>query len=162
MIGALSKDAGELAEAIAAGVQDAELTVAAAESLTSGRVACHLGAAPEASKWFAGGVVAYSSQVKFEVLGVDVGPVVTARCAGQMAEGVARLTGADLAVATTGAGGPDPQDGQPPGTVFIAVLSADGVQVTEHHFEGEPSDVVEASTLTALQRLLDAVPTQSH
>ncbi|ADB33254.1 CinA domain protein [Kribbella flavida DSM 17836] len=155
--GELTKDAAELAEAISERVQESGQSVAAAESLTSGNIASHLGAAPQASEWFAGGVVAYASQVKFEVLGVEPGPVVTAQAARQMAAGVARLTGADVAVATTGAGGPDPQDGQEPGTVFIGVSSPGGVHATEHHFDGEPADVVHASTVAALQHLLDAL-----
>ncbi|MGC4938171.1 CinA family protein [Kribbella sp. DT2] len=55
-----------------------QLTVAVAESLTSGSLACQLGAATDASDWFAGGVVAYTTAVKVGVLGVDPGPVVTA------------------------------------------------------------------------------------
>jgi nicotinamide-nucleotide amidase len=66
--------------------------VAVAESLTSGDIACRLCAAPNASSWFAGDLVAYASEVKFKVLDVDPGPVVSARCAAQMARGVARLS----------------------------------------------------------------------
>ena len=50
-------------------------------------------------------------------LGVDPGPVVTALAARQMAGGVARLLGADVAISVTGVGGPDEEEGQPPGTV---------------------------------------------
>lgn len=64
-----------------------------AESLTSGSIAGRLGAAEAASDWFCGGVVAYASSVKYKVLGVDPGPVVTAPCARQMAQGVCDLTG---------------------------------------------------------------------
>jgi nicotinamide-nucleotide amidase len=155
MPGELSKDAIEVAEAVAERAQQAGVLVASAESLTSGNVASHLGAAPGASEWFAGGVVAYSSHVKFDVLGVEPGPVVTAKAAREMADGVARVTGADWAVATTGAGGPDPQDGQPPGTVFIAVRTPSGVEASEHHFDGEPGEVVHSATLTALRLLLE-------
>ena len=65
--------------------------VAAAESLTSGRVAAQLGAAPEAAEWFRGGLVAYHDQVKHGLLGVPDGPVVCDRAARQMARGAARL-----------------------------------------------------------------------
>src|SRR4051812_15107294 len=61
------------------------LWVAAAESLTTGRVASRLGAGANASKWFRGGVVAYDERVKFDVLGVEPGPLVTEVCADQMA-----------------------------------------------------------------------------
>lgn len=150
----LTRQSATIAERIAAIAGANGWTVAVAESLTSGRVASRLGAAPDASSWFAGGVVAYASEVKFKVLEVDPGPVVSARCARQMARGVARLTGADFAVATTGVGGPDPEEGHPAGTVFLAVGSASGEQVTEHRFDGEPAEVVERTTAAALQNLL--------
>jgi nicotinamide-nucleotide amidase len=69
-------------------------------------MACRLAAAGGASGWFQGAVVAYSEHVKFTVLGVDRGPVITAGCARQMAIGDARLLTADFAVGTTGAGRP--------------------------------------------------------
>jgi nicotinamide-nucleotide amidase len=145
-------EADELAQRIGDLAQAYGVKVAVAESLTSGAIAGRLGAAPEASLWFAGGVVAYASEVKFKVLTVDPGPVVTARCAAQMATGVAQLLGADLAVAVTGVGGPEPDEGLPPGTVYIAVSS--GPSVTDHLFEGGPSQVIELSTVAALQLLL--------
>jgi nicotinamide-nucleotide amidase len=153
----LTDDAHEVAEAIAGRLAGTEFTVAVAESLTSGSLACQLGAATNASAWFAGGVVAYTTAVKVHVLGVDAGPVVNARCARQMARGVAALTHADFAVSVTGVGGPDPDEGHPPGTVFLAVASAGGEKVAEHHFDGEPGKVVQAATLEALRMLLAAV-----
>jgi len=80
------------------------LTVAVAESLTSGRLASALGEAPDASEWFRGAVVAYASAVKFDVLGVTPGPVVTASCAREMATGARNLLAADVSVAGTGVG----------------------------------------------------------
>lgn len=133
------------------------LTVSAAESLTSGSIACELGAAPDASDWFAGAVIAYASHVKFDVLGVTPGPVITASCARQMAYGVARVTGADLGLAITGVGGPDPIEGQPPGTVFIAVSTSEGETSSEHHFRGDAAQVVRSATTEALASLLTAL-----
>jgi nicotinamide-nucleotide amidase len=141
------------AERIAELASGKGLRVAVAESLTSGQLAGALGAASGASEWFSGGVVAYSSSVKFDVLHVEPGPVVSARCAAQMAEGVIRLLAADVAVAVTGAGGPDPQDDQPPGTVFISVRNPEGDSTTEHHFEGDPEQVVQQTVETALELL---------
>ena len=66
-------------------------------SLTGGMVSSSLAKAPGASSWLVGGVVAYMSEVKHEVLGVESGPVVTEAAALQMARGVARLFGADNA-----------------------------------------------------------------
>jgi nicotinamide-nucleotide amidase len=149
-----SEDAADLAASISRAVGPTRRTVSVAESLTSGRLAAELGAAEASSDWFSGGVIAYTNDIKYKVLGVDPGPVVTASCAQQMARGVADLTGSDLAVATTGVGGPGPVEGQPAGTVFIAVSWAAGEQVEEHHFPGEPWDVVQATTWHALRMLL--------
>jgi len=132
-------------------------SVATAESLTSGRVAAGLGAAPDAATWFRGGLVAYHDEVKHGVLGVAPGPVVSDRSARQMAEGAARVLGADVAVATTGVGGPDEQDGQPPGTVFIGVRLDGHVTCHELDLDGDPQEVVEASTLAALELLRRAL-----
>lgn len=142
----------ELAEEISTLLREQGRSVAVAESLTSGAIASRLGAAPEAAAWFRGCLVCYHDEVKHDVLGVDPGPVVTERAARQMATGVARLLGADVAVATTGAGGPDGQDGRPPGTVFIGVHAGD-VRCRELHLDGEPEDVVDRTTTAALEML---------
>jgi PncC family amidohydrolase len=85
---------------------------------------------PGASTWFRGGVVSYASDVKASLLGVPEGPVVSAAAAGAMAEGVRRLLGADVGLGVTGVAGPDSQEGQPPGTVFLAVVVGEGPPVT--------------------------------
>jgi len=156
-----TKEAAELAERIAELALGRHLTVAVAESLTSGSLASRLGAATDASTWFAGGVVAYAAEVKFKVLDVDPGPVVTARCAAQMATGVARLTGADFAVALTGVGGPDPDEGHPAGTVFLAVSSGTDENVEKRQFEGDPPEVVAQATVAGLEMLLTALTSAS-
>lgn len=131
------------------------LRVTAAESLTSGRVLAALGKGRGASDWFAGGVVAYVDDAKFDLLGVEEGPVVTPTCALQMAQGVTKLLDADAAVATTGAGGPEAQDGQPPGTVFIAVRVGESMTAAGCYFEGDAADVVGQTTSRALALLLE-------
>lgn len=108
--------------AIAEEARRAGLGVAVAESLTSGLIASRLGAGTDSATWFRGGVVAYHVEVKRAVLGVADGPVVTAECAEQMARRTAELFGADAVVAVTGVGGPDPEEGEPPGTVYVAVV----------------------------------------
>lgn len=133
------------------------LTVAAAESLTSGAIASALGKADDASIWFRGAVVAYASEVKFDVLGVRPGPVVCAECAGQMARGARRILGADWAVAVTGAGGPGTEEDQPPGTVFVAVAGPDDVRVTHRLLGGDAADVVDRTVELALEMLLQGV-----
>jgi nicotinamide-nucleotide amidase len=155
--GDLQDDATAVAEHIADIALGSGVTVACAESLTSGAIAAHLGAAHDSSEWFCGGVVAYLSRVKFDVLGVTPGPVITAGCAEQMASGAARLMGADFAVAVTGAGGPGPEEGKPAGTTFIATSSPRGVRVEEHRFEGDPQEVVYSTVLSALLQLAEDI-----
>lgn len=147
----------QLVERIATAARDRGLTVATAESLTSGLIASRLGAGPEASEWFRGGVVAYQEPVKFDVLGVPEGPVVTATCAEEMARGVARLLGADVAVAVTGVGGPDPEEGEPPGTVYVGLALRGRVASARVDLDGEPEEVLEGTADAALARLADAL-----
>lgn len=145
----------ELAADIAELLGSADLTVAVAESLTGGMVSSALAEAPGASDWFRGGLVAYSSEVKHEVLGVPPGPVVTANAAAAMAEGVRRLLGADVAVSLTGAAGPDGQDGRPPGTVFLGLTDGRTTQVEHRHFDGdEPGEICARAAAEALRLLL--------
>jgi nicotinamide-nucleotide amidase len=131
----------------------AGIRIAVAESLTSGAIASRLGAGSGASEWFSGGVVAYDAEVKFSVLGVDRGPVVTATCAEQLARGVASLLGADAAIGATGVGGPGPEEGQPEGTAFIAALVGDRVEIRELHIDGDPAEVVSETTEAAVALL---------
>jgi nicotinamide-nucleotide amidase len=149
--------ASQLASGVAAQALAKGLTVAAAESLTSGAVCSALGAAPQAAEWFRGGVVAYASAVKFQVLEVPEGPVVSQAAALAMAKGAARLLHADVVVAVTGAGGPAPQDGQQPGTVCFAVLAPDGERTEERLLPGEPEEVVQAAIQRALELLAGAL-----
>ena len=129
------------------------LTIAVAESVTAGHVASALAAGESASEWFMGSVVAYKTEMKQAVLGVTGDRVITRQCATQMVTGVIELTGADVAVSTTGAGGPDPEEGRPPGTVFIAVGNRRRQAVFEHRFGGSPEAVVAVAARAALEHL---------
>lgn len=129
------------------------LRVAAAESLTAGRISSFLGRGEAASEWYRGAVVAYDEDVKFEVLDVTRGPVVTAACARQMADGVRRLLGADVALGITGVGGPGPQEDCPAGTVHLAVATEAGTRELHTCLPGDPSEVVAAATTLALDEL---------
>jgi len=102
-------------------------TVATAESLTGGRLAAALTATPGASRSYLGGVVAYATSVKHDVLGVPTSVVerhgvISAECALAMARGAARVTGATWGIGTTGVAGPDRQEGHPPGTVHVGLV----------------------------------------
>jgi nicotinamide-nucleotide amidase len=147
----------DLAELVGTGARSRDLTVAAAESVTAGRIATALASAGSAADWFSGSIVAYRSSLKQQLLGVTSDRVITPECAIEMATGVLRATGADLAVSVTGVGGPDPEEGRPPGTVFIAVASAQRTDVYDYQFDGTPEEVVGAATRVALRHLADAV-----
>ena len=101
------------------------LSLAIAESLTGGLMGARFTAVPGASDVFRGSIVSYASDVKFSLLGVPEGPVVTAQAAQAMAEGARRVLKADVGLATTGVAGPAEQEGQPVGTVFLG-LAMDG------------------------------------
>nr|WP_257890361.1 CinA family protein [Rhodococcus sp. USK10] len=91
--------------------------------------------------------------MKHGLLRVPDGPVVSEPSARAMATAVAELLGADLAVAVTGVGGPQNQDGQPPGTVWLGIFTGGATRTELRHFAGDPGDVVEATTDHALSLL---------
>ena len=136
------------------------LTFAVAESLTGGLIASRLVNVPGASAWFKGGVVAYDSGVKYDVLGVPAGPVVSEPAAAAMAEGVRRVTGADVGLGITGVAGPDDQEGVPPGTIFVGLaLPAQPPQTRQLRLPGDRERVRQFGAITALdllRRALDA------
>jgi nicotinamide-nucleotide amidase len=144
-------------KAIADLAASAGLTVGAAESLTGGAVSSALARGSGAADWYRGCLVSYGEQVKFDVLGVTPGPLVSERCAVEMVRGVAGLLGVDAAVSTTGAGGPDEEEGQPPGTVYVGVYLRGEVTCERLDLDGDPGEVVEAATERALELLLEAM-----
>ena len=105
------------------------LTLGLAESLTGGLIASRLVSIPGASDVLQGSVVSYASEVKFDVLGVPVGPVVSDDAVRAMSEGACRVLNSDVGIAVTGVAGPDEQEGVPVGTVFMAT-TLDGVTET--------------------------------
>ncbi|HET7529714.1 MAG TPA: CinA family protein [Mycobacteriales bacterium] len=137
-------------------------TVAVAESLTGGLLGAALTAMAGASTTFRGGVLVYATDLK-ETLGGVPGPLldaegaVSAEVAAAMAAGVRDRTGATFGVALTGAAGPDPQDGQAPGTVFVAVAGPAGGQVRSLHLPGNRADVRARSVDAAIDMLRDVV-----
>jgi nicotinamide-nucleotide amidase len=153
-----STDREELLEEISRLASERGLYVVAAESLTSGQIAGALGAAPNASDWFAGGVVAYTPEVKQRVLGVRPGPVVTQECAEQMATGLLELSGADIAVSATGVGGPEPSEGEPPGTAYVTVATTQGPATTERlELDGDPEGVLRQTVDAVVELLAEAL-----
>ncbi|MFN8053508.1 MAG: competence/damage-inducible protein A [Acidimicrobiales bacterium] len=128
-------------------------TLAVAESLTGGLVASRLVGVPGASASFVGGVVAYAPEVKFQVLGVPEGPVITLECAEAMATGVRRVLGSTVGIGITGVAGPDASEGRPPGTVCVAVDVGGDVSSMELRLPGRRQQVQEFTCITALGML---------
>ena len=128
-------------------------TLATAESLTGGMVAAKLASVPGASDVFKGGIVSYAPEVKFNMLGVPEGPVVSVAAAEQMALGACETLGATCAVATTGVAGPDPLEGHPPGTVCIATAIGGKVESMKAELPFAREQVQQFTTLTALNNL---------
>lgn len=142
-------------------------TLAVAESLTGGLVAAEITGVPGASKVFRGSVTAYATELKHELLAVDVTLLarqgaVDPQVAAQMAAGVRKALGADWGIATTGVAGPDPQDGKPVGTVFVAVDgpftsrsgSAGGGKVEALRLNGSRAEIRMESVRSVLAALL--------
>ena len=139
--------------AVATRLRAADLTLAVAESLTGGLIASRLVNVAGASHWFVGGVVSYASRVKFDLLGVPEGPVVSAEAAGAMARGVAGALASDVGLAVTGVAGPEPQDGEAPGTVFVGLYLDGAVTTTRLQLAGDRTRVRNYTTISALDVL---------
>jgi nicotinamide-nucleotide amidase len=129
-------------------------TFGVAESVTGGLVGGRLTNVAGSSRVFRGGVISYASDVKFGVLGVTPGPVVSEGAAAEMAAGARRVLGCDVALALTGVAGPDEQDGRPAGTLCVAAVFPDGSAVsTTAMLPGVRDQMRQMSVITALDFL---------
>ena len=139
------------------------LTAGTAESCTGGRVAAALTSVAGSSVYFQGGVVAYSNQLKVELLGVPMEVIlesgaVSEECARAMATGVRRKLGVDLAVVTTGIAGPDGGSvDKPVGLVWLATANGREVKAVKKLFSGDREAVTRAAADEALALLLAAI-----
>ena len=126
-------------------------TLGLAESVTGGLVGGRITSIAGASRVFKGGVISYASDVKFDVLGVEAGPVVSERAAIQMASGAQRVLGASVGLALTGVAGPDEQDGEPVGTLCVGVAFPNGQTFsTRSQLPGQRDQMRQFSVITAL------------
>ena len=129
------------------------LTLGCAESLTGGMISSRLVGVPGASDVLRGSIVSYASEVKFDLLGVPVGPVVSDDAAAAMSEGACRVLGSDVGLAVTGVAGPADQEGIAPGTVFLAT-TVDGITETAMvRFPGDREQSRQFSVITVLDHL---------
>lgn len=129
------------------------LTLGLAESVTGGLVGARITAIAGASDVFRGGIVSYASEVKFDLLGVPDGPVVSEAAAGAMAVGARRAVGASVGLALTGVAGPAEQDGLPVGTLCIGIAIGDDVHTSVVRLPGQREQMRQMSVITALDFL---------
>jgi nicotinamide-nucleotide amidase len=150
--------AEELAKEIIGRLTGRGQTVAVAESLTGGLVAAALTSVAGSSAAFRGGVVAYATSLKATLLGVPEdllaqhGPV-HPDVAVAMAKGVRSRLSTSFGLATTGVAGPGPADGEPAGTVFVAVAGPGQPVVCGLDLPGDRAAVRTASVVGALSLL---------
>ena len=154
-------DLDPAAEVIAA-ARERSATVATAESLTGGLVCAALVDVPGASDVVRGGVVAYAPEVKVAALGVPADLVerlgtIHESVVRAMAEGVRQRLGATHAVATTGVAGPEPSEGRPVGTVYVAVAGPERTVDRAFSFDGDRPAIRRAACHAALVLLRDAL-----
>lgn len=139
-------------------LQTRAATLATAESLTGGLLGARITGVPGASRVYLGGVVAYATEAKQRLLGVEADlveqyGVVSAECARAMAEGARLQFGATYAVSTTGVAGPEPQEGQPVGTVFVGVAARSGTSVVSLALSGDRNGIRERTCDEAVAAL---------
>lgn len=140
--------------AVAKEIVELGLTMSVAESLTGGLISARLVNVVGASDWYRGSVVSYASDIKFHLLGVEVGPVVSERAAIEMAQGARRLLGSDLALSITGVAGPLPQEGNSAGTVFVGTSSEMfGDRAIQLMLPGDRDRIRQYATISALDWL---------
>lgn len=137
-------------------------TVSSAESLTGGLVTAALTAVPGSSAVLLGGIVAYATPLKAELLGVDVDLLdhrgaVDADVALAMALGVRERTGSTYGLATTGVAGPDPSEGKAVGTVFVAVCGPRTTRVQALALAGDRQEIRTATVGAVLGLLAQAL-----
>jgi PncC family amidohydrolase len=135
------------------------LTIAVAESCTGGLIAHWLTNVPGSSAYFIGSVVAYSNQVKEQVLGVSPETLfaygaVSEECAQEMARGARRVFGADVAISSTGIAGPTGGTPQKPvGLVYVALAAQDFERCERHLWQGDRLENKRRTSEAALEML---------
>jgi nicotinamide-nucleotide amidase len=131
-------------------------TVSVAESLTAGALSARLCSCPGVEGRVLGGLVSYDTAVKRTVLGVE-GPVVSADAAVQMARSVRDLLGTDTGLGVTGVAGPERQEDQPVGTVFVGWCTPTTSGATRLACAGAPDQIRRETAEQALRILHDVL-----
>lgn len=121
-------------------------TVATAESCTGGMLSSRLTDFAGASKYFRGGVVAYTNDIKRDILHVKAETLeefgaVSSQTALEMAANVREIFSATIGLSTTGVAGPEPSEGKSVGLVYVAAVGENFSVVKEFHFTGRRFEV---------------------
>jgi nicotinamide-nucleotide amidase len=136
-----------------------KLTLAVAESCTGGLIGHRLTNVPGSSGYFLAALTTYSNESKIELLGVPEALLrehgaVSQECAAAMAEGVRRVTAADIGLSVTGIAGPSGGTPQKPvGLVYVGLSDAGGTKVEEVRLRGDREMIKERSAQSALYLL---------
>ncbi len=139
---------------------DSQQTIAFAESFTGGLAAKKLVDVSGASKVLNGSAVTYTETAKRQVLGIDQSilsqhGMVSEETAVAMAENVRRLYASDIAVSFTGVAGPEPMEGKPVGTVYIAIAQkGQETRVLSPNLRGSRKNIQYRAVYTAYFDLL--------
>ena len=158
-----SPDEVDLAARLGERLLEAGGTFGIAESCTGGMLAATVTAVPGSSRYFAGGVVSYSDELKRRLLDVPAELLarhgaVSAEVAMAMAQGARRRLAVDLSVAVTGILGPGSDSTQKPlGTTFIAVADPASARVNRYQWQGDRAENRRLSVEAALQMALAAI-----
>ena len=143
-------------------LSERNMTISVAESVTGGMISDRLVNVSGVSSVFAGGVVAYASGSKIKVLGVSEKTikekgVISEECVSEMADGVRRLFGTDIGIATTGVAGPSTVENQPIGTVWFGFSSKNSKRNWKRIYGGSRDDVRRAATNDALEAVINII-----
>jgi len=134
-------------------LRDRDWSLGLAESVTGGLVAGRITSVPGASEVFRGAVVSYASEVKFQLLGVPRGPVVSEAAAAAMARGAQQVLGCHVALALTGVAGPAEQDGMAVGTLCVGIAVGEEVFTRTLRMPGQRDQMRQMSVISALDLL---------
>lgn len=155
-----SDDGSRVDDQVAAMLVEQGLTIAAAESCTGGLMLGRLTDRPGSSAYVRGGVVAYSNEVKIDVVGVpaeliELHGAVSEEVAVALAEGARRVLGADIGIGITGVAGPDGGTQEKPvGLVWLALAGPDGRRIVRRSDQrGTRADIRERSTTSVMHLL---------
>jgi len=149
----------ELASSLIKKLQENNLTIAVAESLTGGLVAASLTEIPGASKVFKGSITAYADEIKQNILNVKDETItnftsISEQVALEMAINVRKIMKSDIGISTTGVAGPEKSAGFAPGLVFVAISIGDHNMCQKLEITGDRSKIRNQTVHEILQLTL--------